>query len=287
LKLAPGSSLSPLAISLLLHAVAAFVLLTVKWDVDTVPPPAPARLITLLAPRPELPRPKPAPRRRVSPRPPLPASRAFRPTLPVLPPAAPALRLPEPAPVSEIVPQPILLASPDPLPPNLPPRPPAPVKLGNLTAAGTSEPAAATRAAVALGGAFGAAGAAEGSRSEPDKIKATLRGGFGDARVVKPVAAQTAVQSIAAMTPVEILSKPRPEYTDEARKLRIEGEVVLEVRFAASGQAQVLRLMRGLGHGLDESARRAALLIKFRPALKAGVPADSIAVVHILFQLAY
>lgn len=241
----------------------------------------------MLAPRPEHPRPKPAPHPRASPRPPVPASRAFRPVLPVPPPAAPAPRLPEPAPVSEIVLPPILLASPDPLPPNLPPRPPVPVKLGNLAAAGAPEPAAATRAAVAVGGAFGAAGAAEGSRFEPDNIKAISSGGFGDARVVKPVAAQTAVPSMAAMTPVEILSKPRPEYTDEARKSRIEGEVVLEVRFASSGQVQVLRLLRGLGHGLDESARRAALRIKFRPALKAGVPADSIAVVHILFQLAY
>ena len=86
---------------------------------------------------------------------------------------------------------------------------------------------------------------------------------------------------------VEILSKPRPAYTEEARRRRIEGEVLLEILFAASGQLRVLRTVRGLGHGLDESAISAAEAIRYRPAERAGIAADSTTIVHIVFQLAY
>jgi TonB family protein len=88
------------------------------------------------------------------------------------------------------------------------------------------------------------------------------------------------------MTPAEIISKPVPSYTDEARAKRIEGEVLLEVVFEASGRLRVLRVVRGLGHGLDDSAVHAAEQIRFKPALKDGQPSDSTAVVHIIFQLA-
>jgi len=87
--------------------------------------------------------------------------------------------------------------------------------------------------------------------------------------------------------PVEILSKPRPDYTDEARKMRIEGEVLLRVLFTSSGTPRVLDVIRGLGHGLDENAVRAAEQIRFKPAQRAGQAADSTAIVHIVFQLAF
>jgi TonB family protein len=66
----------------------------------------------------------------------------------------------------------------------------------------------------------------------------------------------------------------------------LEGEVLLDVVFTASGQVRVLRVVRGLGHGLDESALRAAQQIRYRPALRDGRPTDSNAVVHIVFALA-
>jgi hypothetical protein len=49
----------------------------------------------------------------------------------------------------------------------------------------------------------------------------------------------------------------------------------------------VLRIVRGLDHGLDENAIAAAEAIRFRPAERAGTAADSTAIVHIVFQLAY
>lgn len=86
-------------------------------------------------------------------------------------------------------------------------------------------------------------------------------------------------------TPVAIQSKPIPVYTAEARQLRVEGEVLLNVVFTASGQIRVLNVVRGLGHGLDESAQRAAQGVKFSPAMRDGHPVDSNVMLHIIFQL--
>jgi TonB family protein len=85
---------------------------------------------------------------------------------------------------------------------------------------------------------------------------------------------------------VEIVFKPRPAYTDEARKLNLEGEVLLEVIFGANGELHVNRVVRGLGHGLDEAAVTATNKIKFRPAQRNGSAIDSTAIVHVMFQLA-
>jgi TonB family protein len=81
--------------------------------------------------------------------------------------------------------------------------------------------------------------------------------------------------------------KPNPVYTDEARQLRLEGEVLLEVSFSASGQLHVNRVVRGMGHGLDEAATAAASKMRFKPAMRNGQPVDSTAIVHVVFQLAY
>lgn len=117
---------------------------------------------------------------------------------------------------------------------------------------------------------------------------AVHQAGFGDADVPAPPTSQSrpAAQAAARMIPAEIISKPVPSYTPEARAQRIEGEVLLEVVFEASGKLRVLRVVRGLGHGLDDAAVRAAEQIRFKPALKDGQPSDSTAVVHIIFQLA-
>ncbi len=132
----------------------------------------------------------------------------------------------------------------------------------------------------------GVAGPASGSSSGLSRGR-LLASGFGD-RSAAPAAAANprSASSPAALTPVEILSKPKPAYTDEARSLRLDGEVLLEVVFQGDGQLRVLRVVRGLGHGLDEAALRAAQQIRFRPARRDGRPVDSTATVHMVFELA-
>lgn len=112
-------------------------------------------------------------------------------------------------------------------------------------------------------------------------------GGFGSEQVVHGGPKIAPVDSGPASTPVEITFKPNPVYTEEARSLRLEGEVLLEVNFSANGTLHVNRVVRGLGHGLDEAAIAAANKIRFKPALRAGQPVDSTAVVHVTFQMAY
>ncbi|HYP12462.1 MAG TPA: energy transducer TonB, partial [Bryobacteraceae bacterium] len=72
-----------------------------------------------------------------------------------------------------------------------------------------------------------------------------------------------------------------------ARRLKIEGEVVLQVVLTAAGEVRVVKVVRGLGHGLNENALLAASAIRFRPAHTRGEPVDSIATVRMNFQLAY
>jgi len=127
----------------------------------------------------------------------------------------------------------------------------------------------------------GMAGAGSGDRNPRGAVNT---GGFGDATPAEAPARRAT--RAPDTTPVEILSKPRPTYTAEARQLRIEGEVLLAVMFGASGDIHVERVIRGLGHGLDEAAQRAATQIRFNPAKKDGRPTDSDAVVHIVFALA-
>lgn len=108
---------------------------------------------------------------------------------------------------------------------------------------------------------------------------------FGSTEVAQNTRTR-ALASGPATTPVEILYKPNPVYTDEARQLQLQGEVLLEVSFGADGKLQVNRVVRGLGHGLDEAAIAATNKIKFKPALRSGLAVDSTSIVHVTFQLA-
>jgi TonB family protein len=111
--------------------------------------------------------------------------------------------------------------------------------------------------------------------------------GFASADVpAAPTVRSHPAETATKVLPAEILSKPTPVYTQEARNLRIEGEVLLEVVLEASGKLRVVRVVHGLGHGLDDNAVKAAEQIHFKPAVKDGQPTDSTVVVHIIFQMA-
>ncbi len=112
------------------------------------------------------------------------------------------------------------------------------------------------------------------------------RSGFVD-QVVGDAPRKKAASAESGTTPVDILGKPRPEYTAEGRSLKLEGDVVIDLVFRADGTVQVNRVLSGLGHGLDEAAVRAAQQIKFKPAKRDGQPVDFPARVRIEFRLAY
>jgi TonB family protein len=104
------------------------------------------------------------------------------------------------------------------------------------------------------------------------------------AATVAPVVQKTAAAPVS--TNLEVISKPPVQYTAEARQLKIEGDVVLRVTFLATGQIVIQSVVKGLGHGLDEEARRVAQQIRFRPATRDGHPIDLTTTITISFQLA-
>lgn len=115
-----------------------------------------------------------------------------------------------------------------------------------------------------------------------------VAGGFGNAAEAPAEAPKKKSGPTGpADTSPNILDKPRPEYTAEGRSLKIEGDVVIDMVFLANGTIQINRVVSGLGHGLDESAVRAAQQIKFKPAKREGEPVDYPARVRIEFRLAY
>ncbi len=69
-----------------------------------------------------------------------------------------------------------------------------------------------------------------------------------------------------------LLSKPEPQYTEEARRNQLSGTVTLRVVFSSAGEVVQIRALRTLPFGLTEKAIAAARLIKFVPALKGGRP---------------
>jgi TonB family protein len=110
--------------------------------------------------------------------------------------------------------------------------------------------------------------------------------GMAAAPTVVATAAPVLMATAPAMTTIEVISKPPVQYTSEARQLRIQGDVVLRVTFTAAGQVVINGVLRGLGHGLDEEARRVAQQIRFHPATKGGQAVDATTTITITFQLA-
>jgi TonB family protein len=124
-----------------------------------------------------------------------------------------------------------------------------------------------------------------GGTGKPGGTGTVASAGFSNNLGAAPT--QVAVKSTEpAFNPPVVISEPHPQYTPEAAQLRIQGEVTLQVRFLATGQVEVLRVVNGLGHGLDEAAKHVAEQIRFKPAEKDGHPVDHTTLIHITFQLA-
>jgi len=156
---------------------------------------------------------------------------------------------------------------------------------GNGNGAGGTKGIKGTIASAGFGNGIAQAGQGDGRSNGRGATVQTA--GFSTQQFSQGVARPQQADSGPATTPVEIISKPNPVYTEEARQLRLQGEVLLEISFGANGQLHVNRVVRGLGHGLDEAAISAANKMRFKPAQHFNQPVDSTAIVHVVFQLAY
>ena len=88
----------------------------------------------------------------------------------------------------------------------------------------------------------------------------------------------------AGVTAPVLLYKREPEYTEEARKARYQGTVLLYVEIDPSGKATNIRVQRSLGLGLDEKAIAAVRQWKFKPGTKDGNPVTVTANIGVNFR---
>lgn len=82
-----------------------------------------------------------------------------------------------------------------------------------------------------------------------------------------------------------VLYKVEPEYSEEARKAKWQGTVVLSLVVDESGKAQGIKVVRSLGLGLDQKAIEAVEKWKFKPGMKDGKSVPVIATIEVNFRL--
>src|SRR5438046_9340009 len=73
------------------------------------------------------------------------------------------------------------------------------------------------------------------------------------------------------VTPPTVLQRIEPQYSEEARKARYQGTVVLEAIVRKDGTVDIERIVRSLGFGLDENAIQALKQWRFRPGMRNGI----------------
>lgn len=86
------------------------------------------------------------------------------------------------------------------------------------------------------------------------------------------------------VAPVAIQA-PTPEYTEVARRARIQGVVILEVEVDARGRVTSTRVLKGLPMGLDEASVKAVADWRFQPGTRRGEPVPVVMTLTIRFRL--
>ena len=108
------------------------------------------------------------------------------------------------------------------------------------------------------------------------------RGGIGDSDSGAP---GLGVVRVRGVTPPQLIYKIEPEFSEQARKAKYQGVVVLAIDVDASGNVRNIRVRQSLGLGLDEKAVEAVSKWRFRPGVLNGRPVTTEAVVQVSFQL--
>jgi TonB family protein len=189
---------------------------------------------------------------------------------------------PEPAPPApRPVEMPIAPSKPDPPPPPAPPAPavnapvvPMPADREDTVGAPATKPPSTTQGAGNGGSAGGGVGRGVGA-GEGSGIGAGSGGGTGGG----PYRAGAGIE------PPTLLHEVKANYTDDARRQGIQGEVTLEIVVRQDGSVGTVRIVHGLNGGLDRMAVDAVRQWRFAPARRHGVPVDVLAEVSVQFKL--
>ena len=87
------------------------------------------------------------------------------------------------------------------------------------------------------------------------------------------------------ITPPQLLYKVEPEFSEEARRAKFSGEVILAIQVGTDGRARGFRVLESPGMGLDQKAIDAVMQWRFRPGLEDGKPVVTSATVQVNFRL--
>jgi TonB family protein len=87
------------------------------------------------------------------------------------------------------------------------------------------------------------------------------------------------------VSPPQVVRKFDPEYSDEARKAKYSGTVLLELVVDTNGRPQDIRVVRSLGLGLDEKAMEAVKKWQFQPGMQDGKPVNVKARIELIFRI--
>ncbi len=87
------------------------------------------------------------------------------------------------------------------------------------------------------------------------------------------------------ITPPSLMREVKPVYTEEGRRRSVEGDVVMEVVVRADGSIGTVRVLQGLGSGLDQRAIDAVRQWRFSPARRYGTPVDVLVEIAVEFRL--
>ena len=83
----------------------------------------------------------------------------------------------------------------------------------------------------------------------------------------------------------QAIATPDPDYTEEARRAKTQGTCILWMIVDAAGRPRDIRVVRGLGYGLDTKAIEAVKQWRFQPALKDGKAVNVQISVEVAFRL--
>jgi TonB family protein len=283
---------APLLASSSLHAAMLALLafistLNLQGDADKKPVPLPTRMVFLATPGPGgggggggLRQPKPAPKVELAGkkpfRSPVPVERAVRkaPTPePVkrIPPPPP----PRPEPVAKPVEPPPPVQKPDPIPPVVAPVVSSAADARDRAGVMTESASDANSHGPGTGGGAGTGRGTGMGEGDGNGIGPGSGGGTGGGPY----------RPGSGITPPSLVREVKPDYTEEARRRNLAGDVEMEIVVRADGSVGNVRLLRGLGFGLDQRAMDAVRQWKFAPATRHGTPVDVLVEVAVEFRL--
>jgi TonB family protein len=118
-----------------------------------------------------------------------------------------------------------------------------------------------------------------------ERAAATRKGLNAETPVVSPSTFANVYRVKDGQTAPHLISKTEPEYTEEARAAKYTGTVVLSVVIGTDGLAHNMKIIRGIGFGLNQRATDAVSQWKFAPGIKDGQPVPVMANIEVNFRL--